>query len=700
MNLVLFPLVVFLEMVLCSNNFHYQQLPQGNLIQVPYDTGMPVALQGHPQIQHPHMHHPHMHHPIYHPQIQHPQMPPPHMQHPQIHHLIQPPISYSAPQHLAAHYPNGKGSVHVGSQGFILVPIDHIHANPTLVHLKNSTTVIHPMRLPQTYLVQQPSKSLLSASSLRYHVDPPFVPLLPQEPDLNYPRGTSFRKSLTLPPESTVNSLKNKLFAAVKSIQLSNQNHSTFLYELPSNQVAKSLSLETHLNWLIELASKIKNHKPNFDENLLDYFDYIKSNHLESRIALKYDRFNRLIDAAIIRLMDNGFAIPEIVHDLLKYCKNDDSSKMERSKVLYRAFLNNILKFEPTISQNEIVMNMFSTLESLLEYLPIPLDVVLLAPHETNPSIFRTILHMAPLYKTLLAVDSSIETAISLICVKSDGTTFLHDSEIPFTAFDYIFRRAFLFISQVDPDEFFTFTKRFELAAKKFISTFTLDHFYAAVTLRFNYLADAFISFTDEQIDFHKMMVLAYENNSDQYFALKQAQAYLSVFSMDLDSFRLNHKEQLRISSVDEHFILVLEALISATQNIQVKYTFFINWEPNRQFLLLQERIRVIKLDRKDKNLKFHILESPFLFLAAKIFLSRQLNLPVFFFTGKDDLDGFSWADAITYINYHFDRLSTVKIKIKSHFFDDLAANFADMPSFKEIISTFDSKEYPMLEFN
>ena len=44
-----------------------------------------------------------------------------------------------------------------------------------------------------------------------------------------------------------------------------------FLHKLSANQLAKSVSFESHLNWLVEM--------PAYFENVMEYFEYIKTDH-------------------------------------------------------------------------------------------------------------------------------------------------------------------------------------------------------------------------------------------------------------------------------------------------------------------------------------------------------------------------------------------------------------------------------------
>ena len=86
------------------------------------------------------------------------------------------------------------------------------------------------------------------------------------------------------------------------------------------------------------------------------------------------------------------------------------------------------------------------------------------------------------------------------------------------------------------------------------------------------------------------------------------------------------------------------------------------------------------------------IISSPYLLLAAKIFLSRQIAFPYStFFSGLFCVDGFSWSDALDFVNFYLDLIypkTASRLRIKSKFFEELLKEyFVKSPILDEMIN-------------
>lgn len=568
-----------------------------------------------------------------------------------------------------------------------------------------------PPSQPSYFILPRAQSSIPSTSVTR--TTSQFMPLLPPEPSgmkhpekshLNHPFPSQIQQQHSNNPIDPIELFKHKIFASVQGFNALHvgphiYDLKSFLYNLPSDKQAASLSSETHLNLLVELA--LKDQKGIFNENLMDYFFYIKLEHLQSEPRTA--RFYQSIDSAIIQLIGECFTMPEIVRELLKIVVADSKDE-GRSLNLFTVILNTVLKFEGRISsESSLIANYLSTLESVMEFVPLPINLVLLGSNERSASVLRTILHLTPIYKAFLGVQEntqkSVDLAIYLMDQMKDGSKFVLDTLTTFYALDLIVKRAFARMLQAEPAKLSSLLTRFDLMAKGLVATFSLENCYCFVERNLFHLLDIFIFFNSEDeakhIDFSKMMILAYANcGPDKFYALKHFQIYLSSFLVSLENFRLFDRSDLINAGIDEHFLLILETIIAATEDVSYENSdLFKTWEPNRNFLLLQEEIHKTVSKKFEK---FHILETPLLFIAAKVFLSRQLGIPISFFASREFMEGFSWADAVTFINFFYDRFCD-SLQIKSQFCEDLITNFKETPTFTEMMTIFDSKDYPLL---
>ena len=531
------------------------------------------------------------------------------------------------------------------------------------------------------------------------------------------PAGTHFSVPARISPNQTksnvyrgqltYSALKNDIFSSLKGSKLIKAdpfnpprvNVHSFLLELSTNQTALSQSAETHLNWLVEFVTTAYN--SSYHENILDYFDYVKSNHLI--FELKSDENMKfVIEDAILQLIQNNCCMPEVITELITLVKTDIYQYDIFGERLYNGLLD--LVALPGIKLKSQEMERFlNVVEVSIQCAPIPASVVLLRPEEAaNPSLGRLILHYAPLYRILMAFDDSegpmrernLAEALNLMIHLSDGSIYtMPNAYDNFSAFDKMFERAFIRFSNSKPGDLEVFKGRFEMAAAHLILQLTDLVLEDTIVSDLIYLMDFLILFNAcrvvSEIDFADLVKIVYQPGSASHFhSMNQISIYLSIYQVTLATFRREIKDKLiEIGEISYEFILVLEALIAAVDDVDVNPAEYETWEPSREFLQLQQEI--FEFDASDK--KFHYLQTNFLFFAAKIFLSRQTPFQFSFFLPKYPSDGFSWSDAIDLVNFYFKTLTL--LPIKSKFCKDIqrASDLSAFVDYSTIWKVYDS---------
>jgi len=613
--------------------------------------------------------------------------------------------------------------------------------HPIPVHISQQQQVVFPFQLQQMAPIQPPfyypgfpltapppNFSYSSTNQQR----PLLFPSSNNFPNISLPpasksHDTGFLRQDLQPQPSTrtvlncfsykelTSMLKTKIYAFItfraEGFKGLNPDLGTGLYSLHENSHSLSLTSAKHLKWLLEFY--IKNpHNQSFYESYLDYFEYIKKYHLIPE--MRYDpEVRSVIKHFIISFISCRCALPEVIRDLLEmyqgFIRPDDLSD---SVEFYT-------QFKTSLAENETIMTAraenryITTLEHLLEYLPVPYDVVLLETKEAaeRSRVARLLLHFAPLFHLFLsreAIDNGkITEAIGFIYQFANGTRLerLAASDqfwIP-SILNIILKRFNLNLNGQEQDRINEALDRYDQILPELIKFYTTEDFFLFLRNRLDFLVDAYIYAENLSgiitIGFVPLVLVSWEayKELDLYFSLGQISMFLSQYKVSLQEFRTHFKDILIERMVGaEHFLLVLEALLAAVDGI-VGGTFVETWEPTREFLLLQEEILSISLDEKDKALKYSILKAPFLFLAAKIVFCRQSGYPISMLGIKLPLYEFSWKDAIDYVN-HFQELCFPcifkKIEIRSEFWKVLAGSIEDNADFAQIIRLFDANEY------
>ena len=492
--------------------------------------------------------------------------------------------------------------------------------------------------------------------------------------------------SIYNPPRGSVSELKTNIYDCLTSSMMivtnplaapSSVHVNSFLYELSDNRLSLAQSGETHLNWLIEFVTS-DHYLHGYQENVLDYFKYIKEIHLDQEID--YDeRIRLVIMKAIHRLIKHRCMMPEVISALIPLIKNSIYSNGYNCKSYYEHLLFSIDYHGNSLSANGFERYL-TVIEASIEHIPIPESVVLLQPDEDKDlNILRLILHYAPLYRFLMGFDASkqqenLDKAIKLMNLYSDRQHYdPSDLLTNFHALNIMLQRSSLHMinSKQEVQEFLY--ECYEMVAAQLGKIFNDSHLYDLISNEFNHLLDIFINFyasnPDFGIDFTNYVTYSYECHKEYTFvALHQIAIYLSVYEVKYSVFKAKCIPELTLK-VDSEFLLVLEALIAAVDDVDLNPAAYETWEPSGAFLILQDEIFNLKVVSEENK---HIV-SDFLFFAAKIFLSRRTGCNISFFASKNPAIMFSWSDAIDFVNFYlekyFSRLST----IESKFCQDLA---------------------------
>lgn len=488
------------------------------------------------------------------------------------------------------------------------------------------------------------------------------------------------------PPKGSVSELKTNIYDCLTSSMMmitnpfavpSSVHVNSFLYELSDNRLSLAQSGETHLNWLIEFVTS-DHYLHGYHENVLDYFKYIKEVHLDQEIG--YDeRIRLVIMKAIHRLIKHRCLMPEIISALIPLIKNSIYSNGYNCKSYYEHLLFSINFHGNSLSANGFERYL-TVIEASIEHIPIPESVVLLKPGEdADLMTLRLILHYAPLYRFLMGFDASqqqenLDKAIKLMNLYSDRQHYDPSDLITnFIALNTMLHRTFLHMiySKEEAREFLY--ECYEMVADQLGKTFNDSHLYDLISNDLNHLLDVFINFyandPDLGIDFTNYVTYSYECHKESSFiALHQIAIYLSTYEVKYSVFKAECLPALTVN-VDSEFLLVLEALIAAVDDVDINPAAYETWEPSGAFLILQDEI--FNLQAISEENKYII--SDFLFFAAKIFLSRRTGCHISFFASKKPAITFSWSDAIDFVNFYLEKYFKPLKKIESKFCQDLA---------------------------
>lgn len=514
-----------------------------------------------------------------------------------------------------------------------------------------------------------------------------YKPLLPAKTPKSSHPGQSRLYLFLAPPSGSLEELKNDIFDSLKHsvlVRVSPRplaaaiNLKSFIFELSMNEFSKFQTAETHLNWFVEFVTT--KYCRFFHENILDYFDYILKYHLNFEIETS-KRAQFLVDAAISRLIFFLCLMPEVISDLLLLLK--DSFLIEHNcERHYKRLLHSISLHEAGLSHRGIE-RFLTVIEASISIVPIPSAVILL--ERFTRKHLRRVLHYAPVYKILLAFDAGEDAredlSRALRLLDSSLYQDFTDHPLDFKALDTIFKRVYLHLFSSESEDLEEFVAVYETAAFQLVSNFQDFHIYDMIAHNYNYLLDVFVLYNCRRsdnlkvVDFFLFVKIAHRTNRrDTFSALKQVAIYLSIAEMKLETFRSEHKANLvACSEIGSDFILVLEALIAAVDEVGFDPAYKETWEPSREFLELQEEIYNLK-EIKDSSSRNENLLMNFLFLASKIFLSRQTGYQISLFFSENTIDGFSWSEAIDFVNFYFGKYR----KVESKFCEELkkAAEF------------------------
>lgn len=483
-------------------------------------------------------------------------------------------------------------------------------------------------------------------------------------------------------------------------------NLGSFLFTLHEDSFSLALPVQTHLNWLLEFASD-QYFRSEHREGCQDYYDYIKTNHLERDIR-NDPEILIIIRDTIIAFIGRRCALPEVIGDLLRIY--EDFMQVSDHILFYVNFKDALVLAETCLTGR--AMTRFSiTLEYLLKFVPVPLYVVLFESQFILPqtSIMRSLLHLSPIYRLFLVKEpidmTAISSAIGYICQFADGSrTDSYSSWYMFTVNEMLKRVNSAYASR-DPKYINDTLDRYEMIIKELIKSFSINDFYLFSRNRLDFAVDAFIvaeseslEFDTSRIEFVYLVVNAWNAYSkvDPFLALNQISSFLVFNYVPLDDFRSVFKPVLAANMPDSgHFLLVLEAVLAAIDGLEAAQ-FYSTWEPSRAFLILLNEIKNVPLTKLEERRS--IITSPFLLCAAKIFICRQSGFQMSLFAGKIDSDQFSWKDALDYVNFYtyhyFPAEIFEKIKVSSQFWDDVSKAESYPINFDDIIRIFDSKEY------
>lgn len=483
-----------------------------------------------------------------------------------------------------------------------------------------------------------------------------------------------------------------------------NINLESFIFDLQRSEASLSIPAETHLKWFVEFACSLL--QINLHDNLCDYFEYIKEFHLQREIEIN-PGLETCIDNTIAILVQSRCIMPNVISQLVQMIGKGMSP--QRANFLYRTLKTSILEHEQGLSKKGFSRYLI-VLESFLEFIPqLPFHINSIDKKENSFGLLRIVLHFSYIYEILMAFrDSSpaeVGAAIYRMVHYSDGSLISNFAIEKFQVLDIILKRVFYRIANSNTKQMEIIFTRFEAVAHDFIKSILPGQIKTFIKCQMNNLLDFYIySFTIENeeidIDFVEYVYFSYHSvPADRYFSMHQIAIYLSCYEMTLSQFRSQYKTRLLTQGIDEDFVLVLETIIAATEDIDLEPVYYEYWEPSIEFLTLQSEI----ISRgKDLNSRYPIIDSPFLLLAAKIFLSRQTCFPISIFsTGPFYNDGFSWSDALNFVNFYFEiffKFSSHFFKVKSKFFEDLFVEFEDSPTLDQMIYLHECKKYENLK--
>ena len=390
-------------------------------------------------------------------------------------------------------------------------------------------------------------------------------------------------------------------------------NLKTFIFGLQGSKASLSIAGETHLNWFVEFACSLFH--TYYQDNLVDYFDYIKEFHLKNEIDHN-PNIGACIDTAIARLIQGRCILPEIISQLVEMVGK--GMNPQRADYHYGTFKNSILVNEYNLSKNELARYLI-VLESFLEFIPhLPLHIVLLNKNEYHFGHLRLSLHFANIYEILIGFrqcdPSEVSSAIYRMYHYYDGTIINIFAFEKFQVLDRIIKRVFLRILHSDSKETDTIFVRFDSVANEFVKSFIPDNLTTFIKGQLNNLLDFYFYFTslNKKIDMGFVDYVAmsfYSVPTNRYVSMYQIAIYLSYYEMTLSQFREKFKSKILDLQIDEDFVLVLETIISATEEIDLETAYYETWEPSIEFLLLQSQIISSKNDDQDRH---QIVDSPY----------------------------------------------------------------------------------------
>ena len=513
-----------------------------------------------------------------------------------------------------------------------------------------------------------------------------------------------------------VDVLEKKIFEAIFDVNYFEPfNSHYFLSDLSEISLFIKQNARTHLQWFIEFI--YLHFKIQYQDNLINYFDYIKVNHIVPELDIDSGvDIIKVIHFCILKLIEFNCRIPDVIKSLCQL--GHKSFTPMQSKEIYAKLRNSIELNEMTQSISAAGYYRYvSTIEILLEFVKFSKEDVMLPapkfsifdiePQVSTVSMLRAILHFAPLYHALLGFQETSEELIKIIKLKNiylDGSAFTGDRLTFAKCLNFILKRAYFRLMNLPTDEKIrnVFVDRFENAAKVLVSFFKLDDFYFFVSNYLDFLADTFIIYKDEKIEinFETLIKASYKNFNrklDKFNSLCIISMYIATNPITLNEFRENHLSALY--DFDYDFLLALETLIAAVEEVgDDESGFFITWEPSREFLALQQQILMFQYDSEEmSDPKFHLLDSSYLLLAAKIFLTRQHGYQISYFQTKFVCENSSWKDVIDFVNFFMGRLYEEEIakilNLTSEFCKDMD-NFPNLPAFEEMMTIYDLKNY------
>lgn len=607
---------------------------------------------------------------------------------------------HSAPEPIRQFLPNGQ--------------VYYSYINPPQInpHIIQILPIHYFMVMVPEIRVITGAPATLGPRAYRAMLSRSFDQVFPFSSRPNYSRPSSFFNSPLqeeLSPEicDPIGFLKRAIYDSIKTTDLisltkpkrTDINLRSFINDLPHNLVAKTISAETHINLFIEFVTT-RYHKF-YHESLLDYFDYIKTNHLEKEISTN-PAIQDVIDSAVINLIKYRCLIQEVISDLVKLV--GQTMSQERIDSYYNALVDSVITYENDLSKNGY-SRYLSTLEAFLEFIPqIPFHIVLVNINETRVGPLRLTLHGSYIYQILMGFRQhghvEISAAINLLNQFSNGSSISVYAFKQLESLDKVFKQVYYHIINADSDKTELYLDRFNYVAKLFVTSFSLAHFKIFTTYHMNNLLNFYIYFTIEDpnvvINFIELVSNAYNSLlDDKYFALYQVAIYLSNYEMTLSEFREDYKGIFLDGGIDEDFVLVLEAIIAATESVTCNSSYLLNWEPSEEYLILENKIMTRVVDPK---IQYAIIDSPYLMLAAKIFLSRQIGYPISLFaTTTGYTDGFTWPEAVDLVNFFIEKYfhySKKSFKIKSQLYNDLKEEIQGNVDFNEIMKFRQTRHY------